>query len=275
MKFKKALGKLIVYIIVTAGALFSLLPFIWMVSTSFKTQREAIQIPPTWIPKVFTLDAYKMVWTKIAFPRYIYVSLIVALFTLIGVVFTALLAAYAFSWFKFKGRETIFVSLLALMMVPVPVYVIPLFILVQYLGWLDTYYALIIPWSVNIFAIFLLRQHMRSIPKDLYEAAIIDGCGRLCFLFRIILPLIKPAVVTIAIFNIIGSWNAFMWPLMVVNSDKMRPIQVGLAYFSQGESTNYPALMAASFIAIMPLVILFFIAQKQIVASYAKSGLKG
>ncbi len=275
MKFKSIFSKTIIYVIVISGALFSLLPFLWMISTSFKTQREAIQIPPTWIPKMFTLDAYKMVWTKIAFPRYLYVSFIVALFTLIGVVLTALLAAYAFSWFKFKGRETIFMSLLALMMVPIPVYVIPLFILVQYLGWLDTYYALIIPWSVNIFAIFLLRQHMRSIPKDLYEAAIIDGCGRLCFLFRIILPLIKPAVVTISIFNIIGSWNAFMWPLMVVNSNKMRPIQVGLAYFSQGESTNYPALMAASFIAILPLVILFFIAQKQIVASYAKSGLKG
>ncbi len=275
MKFKNILSKIIIYTIVISGALFSLLPFLWMISTSFKTQREAIQIPPTWIPKLFTLDAYKMVWTKISFPRYLYVSTVITVFTLLGVVLTSLLAAYAFSWFKFKGRETLFVSLLALMMVPIPVYVIPLFILVQYLGWLDTYYALIVPWSVNIFAIFLLRQHMRSIPKDLYDAAIIDGCGRLCFLFRIILPLIKPAVVTISIFNIIGSWNAFMWPLMVVNSNKMRPIQVGLAYFSQGESTNYPALMAASFIAILPLVILFFIAQKQIVASYAKSGLKG
>ncbi|MEO0278836.1 MAG: carbohydrate ABC transporter permease, partial [candidate division WOR-3 bacterium] len=152
--------------------------------------------------------------------------------------------------------------------------IIPLFLVVQKLGWLDTLHVMVIPWMVSIFSIFLLRQNMRTIPRDLYDAAIIDGCSRLGFLFKIIVPLIKPAITTIVIFEFISSWNSFMWPLMVINRDKLRPIQVGLAYFSQGESTNYPALMAASTLAILPLVILFFIAQKQIIESYARSGLK-
>lgn len=274
MRFKQITGKFLMYLIVTAGAIFSLLPFLWMLSTSFKTPREAIQMPPTWIPKLFTLAPYKTVWTKISFPRYMYVSTVVTVLTLACVLLTSILAAYAFSWFKYKGRESIFVAMLSLMMIPIPVYVIPLFIIVQKFGWIDTYYALIFPWAVNIFSIFLLRQHMRSVPKDLYDAAIIDGCGRLCFLFRILVPLVKPAIVTISIFSIIGSWNSFMWPLMVINSNRMRPIQVGLAYFSQGESTNYPALMAASAIAILPLLLIFFFAQRQIVESYSRSGLK-
>ncbi len=272
MRFKW--DRLFIHLVLLLGAILMMLPFLWMLSTSFKTQAEALLFPPTWIPKEFTLANYHVVWTKVHFPRYIYVSLVVTLFTLVGVLLTSILAAYAFSWFQFPGREGLFVGILSLMMVPIPVYVVPLFVLVQKLGWVDTYYALIVPWTANIFSIFLLRQHFRSIPANLYDAAVIDGCGRLRFLFQILLPLTKPALVTIAVFNVIGSWNAFMWPLMVTNSDRMRVIQVGLAYFAQGESTNYPALMAASTIAILPLVILFFFAQKQIVESYARSGLK-
>lgn len=266
--------KPLIYLILSVGAILMLLPFLWMLSTSFKTIAESLQFPPTWIPQHLTLENYKIVWTKVNFPRYIWVSTVVTFFTLIGVLITATITAYALSWFHFKGREVVFVAILSLMMVPIPVYVVPLFILVQSLGWVDTYYALIVPWTVNIFGIFLLRQHFRSVPRDLYDAAIIDGCGRLRFLWQILIPLTKPALVTIAVFEIIGSWNAFMWPLMVTNSDNMRPIQVGLAYFAQGESTNYPALMAASTIVILPLIILFFLAQKQIVESYSRSGLK-
>ncbi len=272
MKFK--VQKIIIYAVLIFGAIWMLLPFLWMLSTAFKTQAESLRMPPTFIPHHFTTMPFKIVWEKVHFPQYIYVSTIVSLFTLFGVLITSLLAAYAFSWYEFPGREQMFMAMLSLMMVPIPVYVVPLYIIVQKLGWIDTFYALIVPWTVNIFGIFLLRQHMRSIPRDLYDAAIIDGCSRLRFLFSVVMPLVKPAIVTIAIFDIIGSWNAFMWPLMVTNSDKMRPIQVGLAYFAQGETTNYPALMAASTITILPLLILFFIAQRQIVESYSRSGLK-
>ena len=263
-----------IFVIVLIGGIFMLFPFLWMISTSFKTQAEALAFPPTWIPREPTLLAFVEVWSKLNFPRYLLVSLIMAVLTPLGVLFTAVLSAYAFSWLRFKGREPLFVGVLSLMMIPVPVYVVPLFIIIQRLGWVDTFYALIVPWTASVFAIFLLRQHFRSIPRDLYDAAVIDGCGRLRFLFLILLPLARPALVTIAVFEVITAWNSFMWPLMVTNSDWMRPVQVGLAYFAQGESTNYPALMAASTLAILPLLVLFFLAQKQIVESYARSGLK-
>ncbi len=265
---------IIIFILVLIGGIFMLFPFLWMLSTSFKTQAEALAFPPTWIPNHPTLIPFQLVWSKLNFPRYIYVSTVMAILTPLGVLITGILAAYAFSWMKFPMRESLFVGVLSLMMIPVPVYVVPLFILVQRLGWVDTYYALIVPWTASVFAIFLLRQHFRSIPKDLYDAAVIDGCGRFRFLWLILLPLARPAITTIAVFEVITAWNSFMWPLMVTNSKWMRPVQVGLAYFAQGESTNYPALMAASTIAILPLVILFFMAQKQIVESYARSGLK-
>ncbi|MEO0265792.1 MAG: carbohydrate ABC transporter permease [candidate division WOR-3 bacterium] len=274
MKYKQIFWRAIIYFVLFVLAILSLLPFYWMITTSFKTPAESIAIPPTLFPEKLTLNAYKTVLTKIAFPRYMYISFITSVLTILGSLLTAILAAFAFSWIQFKGRETIFLGYLSLMMVPMPVYIIPLFLVVQKLGWLDTLHVMVIPWMVSIFSIFLLRQNMRTIPKDLYDAAIIDGCSRLGFLFKIIVPLIKPAITTIVIFEFISSWNSFMWPLMVINRDKLRPIQVGLAYFSQGESTNYPALMAASTLAILPLVILFFIAQKQIIESYARSGLK-
>jgi multiple sugar transport system permease protein len=274
MKSKISTWKVVVYLLLVIFALFSILPFYWMITTSFKTPAESITVPPTWIPRTVSLSSYKTVLTKISFPRYMYISFITAILTIAGSLLTALLAAYAFSWIQFKGRDVIFMGFLSLMMVPMPVYIIPLFLVVQRLGWLDTLQVMIVPWTVSIFSIFLLRQNMRTIPKDLYDAAVIDGCSRLRFLFQIIVPLIRPAITTMVIFEFISSWNTFMWPLMVINKDRLRPIQVGLAYFAQGETTNYPALMAASTLAIFPLVILFFIAQRQIIESYARTGLK-
>jgi ABC-type glycerol-3-phosphate transport system permease component len=131
-----------------------------------------------------------------------------------------------------------------------------------------------VPWTASVFTIFLLRQHFRAIPRELYEAALIDGCSRFGFLWRVVLPLSRAVLVTVGLFAIIGSWNSFMWPLVMVNSKLLRPVQVGLAYFAQGEATEYTLLMAASTFCIAPLILLFFIGQRQIIESYAKSGLK-
>ncbi|MEO0198085.1 MAG: carbohydrate ABC transporter permease, partial [candidate division WOR-3 bacterium] len=212
MKYKQIFWRAIIYLVLIALAILSLLPFYWMITTSLKTPAESIAIPPTLFPEKLTLNAYKTVLTKIAFPRYMYISLITSVLTILGSLLTAILAAFAFSWIQFKGRETIFLGYLSLMMVPMPVYIIPLFLVVQKLGWLDTLHVMVIPWMVSIFSIFLLRQNMRTIPRDLYDAAIIDGCSRLGFLFKIIVPLIKPAITTIVIFEFISSWNSFMWP---------------------------------------------------------------
>jgi multiple sugar transport system permease protein len=263
-----------VHVLLIAGAVLMLLPFFWMVSTSLKTASEAIQYPPTWIPKLLQWSNYAQVFHKIALPRYFLNTMILTFFTLLGIIVTGTLAAYAFARFDFWGREVLFMGFLGLMMIPLPVYLVPSYMILFRLGWIDTYLAMIIPWTVNIFAIFLLRQHFRTIPQDLFDAARIDGCSRFWMLWKVVLPLSKAQLVTIVVFDVISSWNSFMWPLIVTHSDKIRPLQVGLAYFARSEGTNYPLLMAASTMSIIPLIVLFFFAQKQIIQSYARSGMK-
>ncbi|KPJ54171.1 ABC transporter permease [candidate division TA06 bacterium DG_24] len=264
----------IVHLFLLAGAVLMLLPFIWMLSTSLKNPVEALQFPPTWLPQAPRFANYVEAWRAVPFPRYFFNTVLVTVAVLTGTLISSCLAAYAFARMEFRGREVLFFGFLAVMMVPMPVYLVPSYLIMSKLGWIDTYLALIVPWTASVFTIFLLRQHFRAIPRELYEAAVIDGCSRLGFLWRVVLPLSRAVLVTVALFSIIGSWNSFMWPLVMVNSKLLRPIQVGLAYFAQGEATEYTLLMAASTFCIAPLVLLFFVAQRQIIESYAKTGLK-
>ncbi len=220
-------------------------------------------------------ENYVTAYKKVPFGRYFFNTIVIAFITLIGVIFTSALAAYAFARMEFYGKDFIFYLFISMMMVPQPIYLIPSYLILNYLGWIDTYYALIVPWMANIFTIFLFRQHFKTLPKDLFDAASIDGCGRFGILWRIVLPLSKPVIATAAIFSVIGSWNSFMWPLVMTNSPQLRVLQVGLSYFSQEASSQTSLLMAASTFSVVPLLILFLIAQKNIIASYASSGLKG
>lgn len=263
-----------VHALLALGGIAMVLPFYWMVSTSLKTPLEALAFPPTWLPASPQWDNYAEVFRQVPLWRYLFNTVVVAFLSLTGVLFTGVLAAYAFARLRFPGREVLFMGFLALMMIPLPVYLVPSYTILFRLGWIDTFAAMIVPWVVNIFAIFLLRQHMRQLPQDLFDAARIDGCSRFGTLWRIVIPLCKPPLVTITVFNVIGSWNSFFWPLIVTNSDRIRPLQVGLAYFSREQSTNYTLLMAATTMAIIPLVALFFVAQRQIIQSQARSGLK-
>lgn len=270
----KRIEKILTYTLLVVGAVSILFPFFWMLSTSLKTPLESVKFPPTFIPQSWQFSNYAEAWSKVNFTRYFLNTIFITICTLAGVLITSILAAYSFARLDFKGRELLFVSFLGVMMIPMPVYIVPGYLILQSLGWIDTYYAQIVPWIANVFSIFLLRQHFKTIPKDLYDAAVIDGYSDLGFLFKVVVPLSKPALVTISIFTIISSWNSFIWPLVVTNSDAIRPVQVGLAYFIQEQSTDYTLLMAASTFVILPLIILFFAAQKQIIASYSRSGLK-
>jgi len=223
----------------------------------------------------FHVDNYQKAFTKVPFARYFLNTVIVSCCVVLGVLITGTLAAYAFARMRFKGREFIFYLFISMMMVPQPVYLIPSYVIMNYLGWLDTYNALIIPWIANVFTIFLLRQQFKTIPQELFDAASIDGCSRFGILRKIVFPLSKSVIVTSAIFGFIGSWNSFMWPLIMIDNPKLRVLQVGLSYFSQEASAQTTLLMAASAFSILPLVVLFIIAQKQIIASFASSGLKG
>jgi multiple sugar transport system permease protein len=210
---KRGLRLAPVHIILILGALLMLTPFFWMITTSLKTPAESIQFPPTWIPKSPQPQNYPEVFHKIALPRYFLNTLILTFFTLLGILVTGTSAAYAFARFDFWGREVLFMGFLGLMMIPLPVYLVPSYMILFQLGWIDTFLAMIVPWTVNIFAIFLLRQHFKTIPQDLFDAARIDGCSRFWMLWKVVLPLSKAQIVTIIVFDIISSWNSFMWPV--------------------------------------------------------------
>ena len=222
----------------------------------------------------FHFENYVKAFNKVPFATYFANTIFVSIITLAGVLVTSVLAAYAFARLDFKGKDFIFYLFLSMMMVPEPIYIISSYIMLDKFNWLDTYNALIIPWCVNIFTIFLFRQHFKSLPQELFDAASIDGCSTFGMLTRIILPLSKGVIATAAVFSLIGSWNSFMWPLVMTDRPELRVLQVGLSYFNQEASTQTTLLMADSTLSILPILIIFFIAQKQIIASYAKAGLK-
>ncbi|HNS85019.1 MAG TPA: carbohydrate ABC transporter permease [Candidatus Cloacimonas sp.] len=252
---------------------------IHLLNSEDKIIEEYKEVPTTQVKKVtknpsFHWQNYVKAFNKVPFIIYFKNTLLVSFFTLIGVLITSTLAAYAFARMEFFGRDFLFYLFLSMMMVPEPIYLVSSYVLLDKINWLNTYQALIIPWCVNIFTIFLFRQHFKSLPQELFDAAAIDGCSTFGMLWRIMLPLSKSVIATASIFSLIGSWNSFMWPLVMTDSPGLRVLQVGLSYFNQEASTQTTLLMAASTFTIVPILILFFMAQKQIIASYAKAGLK-
>ncbi len=272
---KGALSKGFIYTLLIAGSLLMLLPFLWMISTSLKPANEVMMLPPKWIPSEILWENYREAWNIAPFGRYLLNSIIVTVLSTVGELITTILAAYAFSRIQFYGRDILFSFLLGTMMVPGEVLLIPNFVTLSNLGWIDHYEALIIPWIASIFAIFLLRQYFLSIPKELTYAAKIDGCSDFRFLWSIMVPLAKPALITIALLKAIGSWNAFLWPLIVTNSKDMRTLPVGLTSFSTEAGTIYELLMAGSTMIILPMIILYLFLQKYIIEGISRSGIKG
>ncbi|AFS79434.1 putative carbohydrate uptake ABC transporter permease protein [Gottschalkia acidurici 9a] len=265
----------VTYMLLIIGAIFILLPFIWMITTSLKPSNEVLIMPPKWIPSKLMWENYKIAFQSAPFKRYFINSIFVTTVVTLCELFTTILAAFAFSRIRFKGRDILFSILIATMMVPGEVLIIPNFVTLSNLGWIDTYKALIIPWCASIFAIFLLRQYFLGIPEQLYYAAKIDGCSDSRYLWSIMVPIAKPALMTLAILKIVGSWNSFMWPLIVTNSDNMRTLPVALSAFSSEAGTQHNVLMAASTMIIFPVFIIYLILQKHIVAGVSRTGMKG
>lgn len=277
-----ALGSRIgTHVVLLAGAVTFILPFYWMLITAVKGPQELFQTPPTWFPREFVWENFRTAWESVPFVRYFVNTIFVAACIMGGVVVTSALAAFAFSFFHFRGREGLFNLFLSTMMVPEPVYLISSYILLYNLpgggsdGWINDYSAMIVPWLAHVFSIFLLRQHFLTIPRDLVDAAVIDGCGPWTFLFRILMPLSRAVITTVCLFTFINTWNSFLWPLVMTNSDTIRPIQVGLAFFAQGQGTEHALLMAAALFSIAPLVVAYFFAQRQMIESLTHTGLKG
>jgi multiple sugar transport system permease protein len=259
--------------LLTAG-LTAAFPFLWMVLTSLKTAGEALAFPPTLAPAVPQWSNYAEAWSAAPFTRYFANTLFVASAVTLLVVMTALFAGYAFAWLEFPGRRLLFGLYLATMMIPFEVVLIPNFLLVSHLGWYDRYQALILPWGANVFAVFLLTQLFRSVPRDYLEAAQLDGCGHWQFMWRVAAPLARPALATAGLFAFLGSWNSLLWPLLVTQNDTMRPIELGLRYFVEAEGPRPHLLMAASTLAMLPILALFFLAQRTFIEGVS-AGVKG
>ncbi len=217
---------------------------------------------------------YALAWNSAPFGRYYINTVFIAVATTILEVIISAMAAYAFSWMNFPGKGILFSIFLATMMVPGEVLLVPNFITVTKFGWIDTYYALIIPWVVSVFSIFLMRQHFMSLPSELFDAAKIDGCSHWRYLWQIVVPLSKPVVITSALLKFVGSWNSFLWVLIVTNSPKYRTLTVGLQTFSSEVGTLYNMLMAAATFSILPVVVIFLFTQKYFVRGIARTGLK-
>ena len=244
-------------------------PFVWMVLTSLKTEAEALAFPPVLFPAEPRWGNYVAAWQAAPFPRYFLNTVLVSGAVSASVTVTALLAGYAFGTLEFPGRKLLFGLYLSTMMIPFEVVLIPNYLLVNRLGWYDSYTALIAPWGANVFSVFLLTQLFRSLPADFREAAVLDGCGHLQYLFRVAAPLARPALATAGLFAFLGSWNSLLWPLLVTQNDRMRPIEAGLRYFVESTALRPQLLMAASTLAVLPIVLLFLFAQRTFVEGVA------
>ena len=265
---------LALHVVLYALALITVAPFVWMLLTSFKDLGDILTYPPRWIPEHFIIDNYLSAFQAAPFGRYFANSVFVALVVTLGQVVTCSLAAFAFARLHFRGREVLFYIFLGTMMIPGQVIMIPSFMVLHWLGWIDTYAALIVPGLASAFGTFLLRQFFLTIPRDLEDAAAIDGCSRFGVLWRIILPLSKPALATLAVFTFMGVFNDFLWALIVINSDELKTVQLGLPIFRDRYQTDWGQLMAASTVATMPILMVFFFAQKYFIRGITLSGLK-
>lgn len=256
-----------------AGALM-VIPFLWMLSTSLKPPGAALTVPPELIPAQPTFESYRRVLEIVPLGRMFFNSMVVTAVSVLGQVITSALAAYAFARMLWRGRDSLFLLYLATLMVPFQVTITPLFILMQRLGWVDTYQGLIAPGIVSAFGTFLLRQAMLSVPREYEEAAFLDGGNHWTVFRHVVLPMIGPALATLFVFAMMGSWNSFLWPLMVTRNERLMTLPVGLSLLHGRFTTDWSLVMAGAVISILPLILAYLSAQRAFVRGIALTGLK-
>jgi sn-glycerol 3-phosphate transport system permease protein len=256
-------------------ALAHLFPILYVLSLSFKEKAEIFKYPPNLIPAHFNLANYTTALDSAPLARFLVNSMVVAISITFLQVFTAVLAAYALARIEFRGKKIVLALIIATMMVPGEVTVIPNYLTVAKLGWIDTYWALIVPFAASGFGIFLIYQFMRTIPKELEEAALLDGASRLRFLFQFAVPLSMPAVTAFSVYAFVNAWNQYLWPLIVTQTTEMQTVQIGIGMFrSQNEAVSWGVIMAATLMLISPTLLLFIATQKQFVRGMTMGGMK-
>ncbi len=272
----KNIYKIIGYTLLVLGGISMLLPFFYMFVLSFMTDKQIFSQTISFLPSPFVVENYKYVIKNVDIFRYFYNSMFVAIATTFGQVIIASMAGYAFARFNFKYKEPLFILVLISMMIPPQVNIVPLFFIMKQFNWIDTYQALIVPGLFGGFGVFLMRQWFKSMPDDMESSAKIDGCNSFEVFCKIALPMALPAVITLAIFTFITTWNSFMWPLIVTNSDTMRTLPLALANFkgSFREITDWGALTAYCIICSVPVIALFILGRKYLINDILNGGLK-
>lgn len=254
--------------------LIGLLPYYWMVSSSLKTSANMFAVPPQWIPNPITWRAYGEAWRAQDFTRYILNSALVSVAITVGNLLLASLAGYSLCKFRYVGRGVLFLLILSTMMLPLEVTMVPLFLIVKKLDWPNTYAGLIVPFLVEGFGVFLMRQYLQSIPNELIEAARIDGASELRIYAQIVMPLCKPALAALGVFTFREAWDMYIWPLIIVTKDSLRTLPLGISLFMSSFGTAWDQLMAVAAIGTLPMILLFFFLQRSFIQGIAISGLK-
>ena len=263
------------YFLLVIFAIITVFPFNWMISSSLKSGFEVIQTPPTMLPENVMWSNYSTAFSMAPFGRYFINTIIVTVLSIVSTVVISILSAFAFSHLEFKGRDLIFSIFIASMMIPGEVLIVNNFKTISNLGMIDTYTSLFIPYAASVLYIYILREFFLTVPKPLYYAAKIDGAGDWKFLWKVLVPIAKPSIITISILVGINSWNAFLWPLLVTNNENMRVLATGLTAFQSDAGNQYELLMAASSIITVPIVGVYVFLHKKIMNGISLGGTKG
>jgi multiple sugar transport system permease protein len=266
--------RIFMYVLLLTGAAFTIIPFLWMLSTSLKSPNEVFTIPIKWIPGTLRFDNYYRAWTSYPFAHFFVNSIIVSAGIIIGQILTSILAAYAFARMEFKGKEILFSILLTGLMIPEQTIMIPVVKFLSSLHWLNTYYGLIIPFAWSALITFLIRQYFAGLPKEVEEASKVDGLGTMGIICLVILPMSAPVISTAVILVFIYAWNQYLWPLLITNEQAMYTVQLGLSSFKEANAIemDWTALMAGTAITVLPMIVVFILFQRNIIDSIAFSG---
>jgi multiple sugar transport system permease protein len=264
-------------LLIITGAIVTAMPFVWMILTAFKGAADVASIPLRWLPTVWQFDNFGVIWKLVPFGRVYLNSIIVATCQTLGVLLTSSLAAYAFARIKFWGRDVLFILYLATIMIPEWVLIIPIFLVVKQLHWLNSYQGLIVPGLCSAMCTFLLRQFFLTVPKDYEEAAFIDGANRFQIYWQVVLPLAKPALLTVGLLTFMGSWNTFLWPLLISDQVEMQTLPLALSRLALSfgwTRVEWGPLLAGTLMAILPIAIIYGLLQDYFIRGIALSGLK-
>ncbi|WP_457254913.1 carbohydrate ABC transporter permease [Pedococcus sp. P5_B7] len=268
-------GRVLLYGVLTVLLVVVIAPFVWMILGSFKTQGELLQSPPTWWPETVTLDNYTQLFSRLNFKQYFFNSTVVAVCVTAGNLLFCSMLGYALAMLDFKGKKILFVVVMGTLMIPGVVTFVPLFVLVANIGLIDTLPGLILPFLAAPFGVFLMRQFFLGLPRDLLDAGRVDGAGELRIFRQIFLPLAGPALATLGILTFLGSWNNFLWPLVVAQQEKTYTLPVALALYSTGQnSTQYGLLLAGATVVVVPVLAIFLVFQRRVIEGIATTGIK-